>query len=61
MCADMSVDETISGMIQEQSMRIDDIVKQLDTRWIESEKVLNMIRKNYQIQPPLEKETGTTE
>ncbi len=54
MCADMSEDEKISDLIMEQSKRIDAMVDQLDRRWVESEKVLNMIRKNYQIEPSLE-------
>lgn len=49
MCADMTEDRTIINIIEEQTRRIDDMVSQLDKRWVESEKVLNMIRKNYHI------------
>ncbi len=37
--------------IQEQIEIIDDSISQLDTRWSESEKVLDFIRKHYQITP----------
>ena len=49
MCTDMTEDSTIISIIEQQTRRIDDMVSQLDKRWIESEKVLNMIRKNYHI------------
>jgi PAS domain S-box-containing protein len=49
MSADMGDDEKSGVLIAEQISLIDDIVNQLDKRWMESEKVLTMIRKNYQI------------
>lgn len=42
-------DEKSRTLIAEQIERIDDIVTHLDNRWMESEKVLTMIRKTYQI------------
>ncbi|HWQ67389.1 MAG TPA: PAS domain S-box protein [Methanospirillum sp.] len=49
MSADMGYDERNRNLIAEQIRRIDDMVNQLDSRWMESEKVLTMIRTNYQI------------
>jgi PAS domain S-box-containing protein len=48
--ADMLDDEKVFTEINLQARRIDAMVSQLDKRWIESEKVLNAIRKHYQIQ-----------
>ncbi|MFH0968019.1 MAG: PAS domain S-box protein, partial [Methanobacteriota archaeon] len=48
-CTDMIDDKAVTTLIEDQIRRIDKMVSQLDKRWIESEKVLDMIRKNYQI------------
>lgn len=47
--AEMSDDPGIISTIAEQTRRIDETVTQLDLRWMESEKILSMLRKNYQI------------
>ena len=47
--ADMVDDQQVITLITDQVTRIDDMVNQLDTRWVESEKVLNAIRKHYQV------------
>ncbi len=47
--ADAVDDQKVVTLINEQVKRIDEMVNQLDTRWIESEKVLNAIRKHYQV------------
>lgn len=48
-CADLINDEKIFDQICIQTQRIDEMVNQLDMRWIESEKVLTAIRKHYHI------------
>ncbi len=48
-CADMIENNPMKELILIQIQRIDSIVSQLDQRWIESEKVLNVIRKHYHI------------
>lgn len=48
--ADMIGDTKIVDEISCQTRRIDEMVNQLDKRWMDSEKVLNAIRKHYQIQ-----------
>lgn len=48
--ADMIVNPAVTDKIILQTQRIDDMVNQLDKRWMESEKVLNAIRKHYLIQ-----------
>ncbi|HWQ67817.1 MAG TPA: PAS domain S-box protein [Methanospirillum sp.] len=47
--ADMLDDPQIVDQITIQAGRIDELVNQLDRRWVQSEKVLNAIRKHYQI------------
>jgi len=47
--ADMVDDQKVITLITDQVTRIDEMVNQLDTRWVESEKVLNAIRKHYQV------------
>ena len=47
--ADMIEDAGVVDQIMVQAQRIDMIVNQLDQRWIESEKVLNAIRKHYHV------------
>ena len=47
--AELISDAKIFDLIVNQAERIDMIVNQLDIRWVESEKVLNAIRKHYQI------------
>ncbi|PWR73057.1 PAS domain S-box protein [Methanospirillum lacunae] len=48
-CADLINDQKILDQICIQTQRIDEMVNQLDKRWIESEKVLTAIRKHYHI------------
>ena len=48
--ADMIEDTDVAKEISCQTSRIDEIVSQLDQRWMKSEKVLNAIRKHYQVQ-----------
>ncbi|PKL59954.1 MAG: hypothetical protein CVV33_05185, partial [Methanomicrobiales archaeon HGW-Methanomicrobiales-4] len=47
--ADSIGDSTIAEQILGQTQRIDEMVRQLDQRWIESEKVLGFLRKHYQL------------
>jgi PAS domain S-box-containing protein len=49
-CADLLDDDDLVDMIMVQAQRIDGMVNTLDQRWVESEKVLNAIRKHYQIE-----------
>jgi PAS domain S-box-containing protein len=49
--SDIHYEEATSQQIQEQVEIIDDCITKLDKRWSESEKVLNFIRKHYQITP----------
>lgn len=49
-CADLLGNEELLDQIMVQAQRIDGMVNFLDQRWAESEKVLNAIRKHYQIE-----------
>ncbi|OQB37890.1 MAG: His Kinase A (phospho-acceptor) domain protein [Euryarchaeota archaeon ADurb.Bin165] len=49
---EMNMDEEQTQFIFEQIQRIDDIVTNLDIRWMKSEKVLNAMRKYYHLQVP---------
>ena len=49
-CADLLGNEELLDQIMVQAQRIDGMVNSLDRRWAESEKVLNAIRKHYQIE-----------
>jgi len=49
--ADIYLTEDKSQAVQEQVDVISDSITRLDQRWSESEKVLNYIRKYYQISP----------
>ncbi|MDD1729675.1 MAG: PAS domain S-box protein, partial [Methanospirillum sp.] len=51
LCSDSIDNHEITDQIIDQIHRIDNLVTQLDQRWIESEKVLNFMRKHYLIQP----------
>lgn len=46
---DMMDDESLQQMILPQIQRIDDMITGLDTRWMESDKVLHFLRKHYTI------------
>ena len=48
-CSEMFGDAGITNQILVQTQRIDNIVNNLDKRWIQSEKVLNAIRKHYHL------------
>jgi len=57
--ADMLDNIQVTDQIFAQAQRIDEMVNNLDKRWAESEKVLNAIRKHYQIQSePLSDQNG---
>ncbi len=56
---DLYEDKEYEGEIVEQVQRVNDIVTNLDKRWIQSEKVLNAIRKHYNLfVPGSETESG---
>lgn len=61
-CADLLGTGELVDQILSQTRRIDEMVGNLDRRWIESEKVLRAIKKHYQIEPAetsaLTEETG---
>ncbi|MDD1730021.1 MAG: PAS domain S-box protein [Methanospirillum sp.] len=57
--ASMLEDSETSEIIINEIHQIDQLVTQLDKRWIQSEKVLNMIRKHYDITVSLRKDTGS--
>ncbi|MDD3573952.1 MAG: PocR ligand-binding domain-containing protein [Methanospirillum sp.] len=46
---EIAEDCDVASKISEQVRRIDDIVTHLDLRWVESDKILQMLRKNYNI------------
>lgn len=48
-CADLFGEPGVVRRIEDQIKRIDEIVSHLDTRWMESEKVLNAIRNRYHV------------
>ena len=52
-------DSTVTTMIIDEAHRIDQMVTQLDQRWIQSEKVLNMLRKHYNITVSPGTDTGS--
>lgn len=54
--ADMVVNSEVNKEILIQIQRIDTLVNQLDKRWIESEKILDYLRKHHQILLPSEQE-----
>ncbi len=47
--ADMLEDHKMTEQVRIQTKQIDDMVTQLDNRWADSEKVLSVIRKHYQV------------
>ena len=50
-CAEMLDDSSAKQLISTYIKQIDEMVDELDKRWINSEKVLSIIRKHYQINP----------
>ena len=50
-CAEMLDDSNAKQLISTYIKQIDEMVDELDKRWINSEKVLSIIRKHYQINP----------
>jgi len=59
--ASMLDDHATSDIINAAVLQIDQLVNQLDQRWMQSEKVLNMIRKHYDISISLRRDTGPEE
>ncbi|NLV27193.1 MAG: PAS domain S-box protein [Methanomicrobiales archaeon] len=59
--ASMLDDPVTADIIDNEVGRIDKLVTQLDKRWLESEKVLNMIRKHYNIEVSVRKDTRSGE
>jgi hypothetical protein len=50
-----STPDNFADQIIEQTQRIDDMIRKLDQRWIESEKVLGFLKRHYQVSFELEK------
>jgi PAS domain-containing protein len=59
--ASMLEDTTTADIIDNEVHRIDHLVTELDQRWLQSEKVLNMIRKHYNITVSHSTEAGSGE